>query len=265
MFDKVLLTVNKITKIYKAPDNSPVRAVDDVCFFVKEGEVLTLVGGSGSGKTTIALCILGLIRPDSGEIYYRSKDIFAIPKKQLGREISFIFQNPYEYLNPYSTVVNVLSETLNVVGISLDPEEKRKRINETMKMVGLRPMESYADRYVYQLSGGQKQKLAVASALVLKPKLVIADNPVSMLDISIRNEVLNIIKAINRDQGISFLFITNDLRIASHISDRIAVIVNGRMVETGTPEQIIKNPSHPFTKSLTSSILGIDPNSRILY
>lgn len=242
-----------------------VRAVDDVSFTLKRGEVLAIVGESGCGKTTIARTLIGLEEPTRGEILFDGQMVGqdqAISLKELRLHAQMIFQDPYESLNPRSTVYDIVSEPLEVHGLLKERAERKARVKAALEDAGLRPAEEYLQRYPHELSGGQRQRVVIASAMVLDPKLLIADEPVSMLDVSIRAEILNLLRELRQKRGVSLVFITHDLSTVAYFADRIAVMYLGRIVETGAAREVLANPQHPYTKALISVIPVPNPRLR---
>ncbi|MCA0452903.1 MAG: ABC transporter ATP-binding protein [Chloroflexi bacterium] len=243
-----------------------VRAVDGVSFKLQQGEILGLVGESGSGKSTTALSVLGLIPHTDGDVLFDNEAVTesATGKKrrELRRKMQMIFQDPYETLNPRQTIYQIVVEPLEVHSITRDKVEKHKRVIEALAQAGLKPPENYLQRYPDELSGGQRQRVAIAAALILKPELLVADEPVSMLDVSIRAEILNLLRQLRDEQQISILYITHDLATAGYFTDRIAVMYLGRIVEIGATKDILQNPQHPYTKALISVIPVPNPRLR---
>lgn len=234
-----------------------VKAVDGVSFELDKGEILCLAGESGSGKTTTGKAILRLVEPTGGEVYYAGDDVRAYNRSKLRsfrQDAQIIFQDPYESLNPRQTVFNAVAEPLEVNDLCHSLEEKEERVAQALVDAGLHNPRELFLRYPHELSGGQRQRMAIAGALVLGPKFIVADEPVSMLDLSIRAGILKLMVDLRDDKGISYLFITHDLSLAWLVSDRIAIMYLGKIVELGSAETVIKEPLHPYTKALVSVI-----------
>jgi len=242
-----------------------VRAVDGVSFEVAKGEILALVGESGCGKSTLALTLMGLEEPTDGQIIFEGRDathLSTAPLKELRRRIQMIFQDPYESLNPTQTIGEIVGEPLDVHGLGNDKAARNGRVRRALEDAGLNPAETYLHRYPHELSGGQRQRVVIAGALVLEPTLLLADEPVSMLDVSIRAEILNLLLEIRQTRGISILFITHDLGTVGYFADRVAVMYLGRIVEIGPTREVLKNPQHPYTKALLSVVPVPNPRLR---
>src|SRR5210317_2345270 len=244
-----------------------VKAVDDVSFFIPQGESLGLVGQSGCGKTTTARTLTLLEEKTSGSVnVYNSKtnlleSIDNLDEDQLKdfrRNIQMIFQDPYEAMNPRWTIKDTVREPLLIHNLGT-PEDQEEAVKEILKTVGITPPENYLNRYPHELSGGQRQRVAIARALIMEPKFVICDEPTSMLDVSIRISIMDLMLELARELGVSYLYITHDLAVARYMCNRIAVMFNGKIVEIAETEELLKNPVHPYTKRLISSIPVPDP------
>jgi oligopeptide/dipeptide ABC transporter ATP-binding protein len=244
-----------------------VRAVDDVSFHIREGETLALVGESGCGKTTTSRCILRAIDPTSGEINFRTAagttvDIAKLSKRQLRplrRELQMIFQDPFSSLNPRMTVLDIIGEPLLVNGVK-DRNKRKERVEELMHLVRLRP--EYMRRFPHAFSGGQRQRIGIARALALNPRLIVADEPVSALDVSVQAQTLNILLDLQNTLGLTYLFVAHNLGVVRHISDRVAVMYVGQMVELAERDALFARPKHPYTAALLASVPKPDPRLR---
>jgi len=237
-----------------------VKALDGVDLTVKRGETLGMVGESGCGKSTLGRCILRLEEPTAGRIYFEGKDIFALDRRSLRamrRNMQVIFQDPDSSLNPRKIVRRIVGEAFRVHGL-LTPSERRERVRELLNVVGLLP--EHGDRYPHEFSGGQRQRICFARALALNPKLIVADEPVSALDVSIRAQVLNLLVSLQSRFNLTYLFISHDLSVVRHISDRVAVLYLGRLAELAPASILYERPAHPYTQALLSSIPVPGPN-----
>jgi len=240
-----------------------VRAVDGISFEIKKAEIFGLAGESGSGKTTTGRLVLKLIDPTSGRIFFEGRDLAPLSEKEMKpvrKRMQIVFQDPYESLNPRMTIADIMAEPLRIQKIGSE-EEIEKRVHQALENVQLVPPEEFLFRFPHELSGGQRQRVATGRALVLDPSFIVADEPVSMLDVSIRAEVLNLMVDLVRKFGVSFLYITHDLALARHICDRIAIMYLGKIMEKGTAEQVILEPLHPYTQALISAVPVPDPES----
>ena len=257
---KVLLEVQKVKKEFvtsKSLTGKPlkiVHAVDSVDLTIYEGETIGVVGESGCGKSTLGRCILQLIRPTAGNVLYRGEDITKLNKeqmRQMRRKMQLIFQDPYASLNPRMTVLELIMAPLEAFGIGT-MEERVQRVKDIMELVGM--PENMMNRYPHEFSGGQRQRIVIARALVLNPEFVVCDEPVSALDVSVRAQVLNLIQELKKKKHLTYMFISHDLSVVKYISDRIAVMYLGRIVEIAEKNELYNNPQHPYTKALLSAI-----------
>jgi peptide/nickel transport system ATP-binding protein len=273
--EKPLLRVTGLTKsyslrkggIFAGGETQKVLAVDDVSFFVRQGECLGLVGESGCGKTTLSKMIMRALSPDSGQVVFNDGgtevDLTALSEKELlpyRRKIQFMFQDPFSSLNPRMTVFDIISEPLIIHDIG-DPAYRAEMVQELMALVGLDPR--YLNRYPHSFSGGQRQRIGIARALALKPELLLCDEPVSALDVSVQAQILNLLKDLQEDLGLTYLFISHNLAVVDYIADRIAVMCAGRLVETAPRDVLFRAPVHPYTRALLSAVPEPDPDARL--
>jgi oligopeptide/dipeptide ABC transporter ATP-binding protein len=265
-----ILKVENLTKHYPIRGGvfggvtGRVKAVDDISFTVRRGETFSIVGESGCGKSTTGMCLSRLEDPTSGNIFLNSENILEANKsksKKYRRSVQIIFQDPYSSLNPKLTIRKILSEPLiiNKFGSKLQIEN---RITALLEMVGLRS--HHLDRYPHEFSGGQRQRIGIARALALNPDLIICDEPVSALDVSIQSQLLNLLQDLQDELNLTYIFISHDLSVVEHISDRLAVMYLGKIVEMGTRKEIFENPKHPYTKALLSSVPIADPKIKMM-
>jgi peptide/nickel transport system ATP-binding protein len=244
-----------------------VRAVDDVDFYIRRGETLALVGESGCGKTTTARCILRAIEPTAGEVLFRTEggrvvDVAKLSRSQLRplrRQMQMIFQDPFSSLNPRMTLLDIVGEPLLVNGVK-SRQERIDRVEQLLRLVGLRP--EYMRRFPHAFSGGQRQRIGIARALALHPSLVVADEPVSALDVSVQAQILNLLLELQGELGLTYLFVAHNLSVVKHISDRVAVMYVGKMVEMSDREKLFNQPKHPYTSALLSAVPKPDPRAR---
>lgn len=237
-----------------------VKAVDDVSFEIREGETLGIVGESGCGKSTTGRSLMRLIEPTEGEVFFEGKNVTKMSKEELRkarRDIQMVFQDPYVSLNPRHNIQKILEEPLRVHGIG-DAKERKEKVAKLLNIVGLSSY--HAQRYPHQFSGGQRQRIGIARALMTNPKLIIADEPVSALDVSIQAQVLNLMKDLQEELKLTYIFIAHDLGVVRHISDRVGVMYLGKMVELANSEQLYEKPLHPYTQALLAAVPIPDPD-----
>ena len=264
-----ILRVEGLTKtfskkgIFHSNSNS-VKAVNDVSFSLIEGEILAIAGQTGSGKSTIAKLILRSIEPDSGKIFFNGSEISNDSKnlKKLRRQCQIIHQDPYDSINPRMKIFDIINEPLEIHN-EVNKQKRRQIILETLKLVKLEPVEEILDKFPHMLSGGQRQRVAIARALVTKPQVIIADEPVSMLDVSVRGEILELLTEIQKKHNISFIYITHDLATAKYFANKIIILFSGKIMESGSIDDVLTNPVHAYTQALIDAIPN--PNPKNLY
>ncbi|HDY4845001.1 ATP-binding cassette domain-containing protein [Staphylococcus aureus] len=261
--DEVLLSIKNLKQYFNAGKKNEVRAIENISFDIYKGETLGLVGESGCGKSTTGKSIIKLNDITSGEILYEGIDIQKISKRKdllkFNKKIQMIFQDPYASLNPRLKVMDIVAEGIDIHHLATDKRDRKKRVYDLLETVGL--SKEHANRYPHEFSGGQRQRIGIARALAVEPEFIIADEPISALDVSIQAQVVNLLLKLQRERGITFLFIAHDLSMVKYISDRIAVMHFGKIVEIGPAEEIYQNPLHDYTKSLLSAIPQPDPES----
>jgi oligopeptide transport system ATP-binding protein len=265
-----LIEVRKICKdfpvrggFFSVSKRSWLRAVDSVSLGIRRGEILSLVGESGCGKSTLGRLILNLIPPTSGEVIYDGRNLSGLPEKEMRearRKMQIIFQDPYSSLNPRMRVLDILAEPLVTHGAAKSPPEIREMTSRVMRRVGLRS--DALRRFPHEFSGGQRQRIGIARAIALEPELIVCDEPLSALDVSVRSQVINLLCELKNELALTYLFISHDLSVVRYLSDRICVMYLGRIVETGGSDEIFSNPMHPYTRSLISAVPVPDPRRR---
>ncbi|UHA72783.1 ABC transporter ATP-binding protein [Paenibacillus sp. 481] len=257
---EALLEVDRLSKFFPMSKNSVLKAVNDVSFTIHRGETLGMVGESGCGKSTVGRTILRLYEPTSGQVRYNGRNIYDLKNKEmklLRREMQMIFQDPYASLNPRMTITDIIGEALDIHKLTHSRAERKRRVEELLDLVGLNP--DHATRYPHEFSGGQRQRIGIARALAVEPKIIICDEPISALDVSIQAQVVNLLKELQMKFGLTFLFIAHDLSMVKHISDRVAVMYLGKMVELTDSDSLYAEPLHPYTKALMAAIPVPDP------
>lgn len=256
-----LLEVRNLKQYFRIGGKEPLRAAENVSFEIYPGETYSLVGESGSGKSTVGRSVIRLYTPTGGKIFFKGKDISGKTDKETARmlrtKMQMIFQDPMASLNPRKRIGDIIGEGLDIHKLYKDKREREEKIKAMLKKVGLSP--DHYDRYPHQFSGGQRQRVGIARALVMNPDLIIADECISALDVSIQAQVVNLMKDIQAETGTAYLFIAHDLSMVKYVSDRIGVLHLGHLLETGTTEEIFSNPVHPYTRSLVSAIPSPDP------
>ena len=266
MMNEILKVENLTKKFQKknffSSDSKEIIAADAVNFSLKNGKILAIAGQSGSGKSTIAKLILRAIKPDSGKIFHNEKEIKdnSDELKKFRMKCQMIYQDPYDSINPRMTISDIVSEPLEIHNLGTK-DERRQRVIETLRRVKLEPAEEIAKKHPHMLSGGQRQRVVIARAIVVEPEIIIADEPVSMLDVSIRAEILELMKEIQKENNISVIYITHDLATAKHFADNILILNSGKVIEVGTIEKVLSSPENPYTKALIAAVSEPDPKN----
>ena len=261
MTTKHLLEVKQLSKYFSITNKQVLKAVDGVSFYISKGETFGLVGESGCGKSTAGRTIIGLYNRTSGEVLYKGKNVHELSEKEkfaFHRNMQMIFQDPYASLNPRSTVKEIILEPMEVHGLYSNKKEMLNRVYELLEDVGLN--RDHANRYPHEFSGGQRQRIGIARALALNPECIIADEPISALDVSVQAQVVNLLKKLQKEKGLTYLFIAHDLSMVKHISNRIGVMYLGHLVELTTSSELYQKPLHPYTQALLSAIPIPDPD-----
>ncbi|MFB2348876.1 ABC transporter ATP-binding protein [Priestia megaterium] len=261
MTTKHFLEIKQLSKYFSITNKQVLKAVDGVSFHISKGETFGLVGESGCGKSTAGRTIIGLYNRTSGEVLYKGKNVHELSEKEkfaFHRNMQMIFQDPYASLNPRSTVKEIISEPMEVHGLYSNKKEMLNRVYELLEDVGLN--RDHANRYPHEFSGGQRQRIGIARALALNPECIIADEPISALDVSVQAQVVNLLKKLQKEKGLTYLFIAHDLSMVKHISSRIGVMYLGHLVELTTSSELYQKPLHPYTQALLSAIPIPDPD-----
>lgn len=257
----IILEVKNLKKHFKVSNKDILKAVDDVSFFIREGETLGLVGESGCGKTTCGRTVIGMYDKSGGEVFYKGKSVHGLnrrEKKAFAKEVQIIFQDPYASLNPRMTVSDIIAEGIDIHGLAKNKKDRQERVYKALEQVGLN--REHANRFVHEFSGGQRQRIGIARALAVEPKFILCDEPISALDVSIQAQVANLLIKLQKELGLTYLFIAHDLSMVKHISDRVAVMYLGSMAELAESEVLYNNPKHPYTEALMSAIPISDPD-----
>ena len=257
---KPFVELTNIMKVYKRSKRDEVAVLKDVSLSFQKGEIIGLIGASGAGKSTIGKIIVGLETPTKGSLTFNGTELTNLSKKQrrtYAKDISMIFQDPYESLSPRMKIFQLIEEPLIIQKIEADPEKRKALVREALEVVSLDP-DKYMMRYPHELSGGERQRVGVARAFVTKPQLIVADEPTSMLDTSLRMELIALLKSMNEQFGISYVFVTHDIALTKGFCDRIIVLHEGEIVDEGPTEQVINHPTHPFTQDLIDALLLLE-------
>lgn len=257
---EAILEVKDLCKYFQVGKNKVLKAVDHVSFSIREGETLGMVGESGCGKTTCGRTCIGLYDKTSGSVLYRGKDVHRLKgaeKKVFKKEVQMIFQDPYASLDPRMTVADIIAEGMDVHHLAKNRKEREEKIYHYLELVGLN--KEHANRFVHEFSGGQRQRIGIARALAVEPKFLVLDEPISALDVSIQAQIVNLLIKLQKEMGLTYLFVAHDLSMVKHISDRVAVMYLGNMVELTSSGDLYSKPLHPYTKALMSAIPIPDP------
>lgn len=258
--ERIVFEVKNIKKEFKVGKGEVLKAVDDVSFCIREGETLGLVGESGCGKTTCGRTVIGMYHPTSGKVLYCGKEINALKgrnKKAFCKEVQIIFQDPYASLDPRMTVADIVGEGIDIHHLAKNKQEREKKVGFLLELVGLN--KEHANRFIHEFSGGQRQRIGIARALAVEPKFILCDEPISALDVSIQAQIANLLIEFQKKMGLTYLFIAHDLAMVKHISDRVAVMYLGSIVELADSEMLYQYPLHPYTEALLSAIPVADP------
>lgn len=258
-----LVEIRNLKQYFNAGKPSMVKAIDDISFDIYKGETLGLVGESGCGKSTTGRTIIRLYDATDGEVFFNGEDVHGTKSKaqlkDFNRKMQMIFQDPYASLNPRLKIADIIAEGIDIHGLAKNKEDRMQQVQNLLETVGLN--REHANRYPHEFSGGQRQRIGIARALAVQPEFIIADEPISALDVSIQAQVVNLLKRLQIEHGLTYLFIAHDLSMVKYISDRIGVMYFGKLVELATSEELYKNPIHPYTQSLLSAIPAPDPYS----
>lgn len=261
-FKDKLVEIRDLRKHFKIDRNNTLKAVDGLNFDIYKGETFGLVGESGCGKSTAGRTIMRLYEATDGEVFFKGENVHGKKSKQelkqFNQNMQMIFQDPYASLNPRMTITDIIAEGLDIHGLVKTKQERVARVNELLETVGLN--KEHGNRYPHEFSGGQRQRIGIARALAVNPEFIVADEPISALDVSIQAQVVNLMKRLQKEQGLTYLFIAHDLSMVRHISDRVGVMYLGNMAEIATSEELYENPLHPYTRVLLSAVPVPDPN-----
>ncbi|MGI6343502.1 MAG: ABC transporter ATP-binding protein [Bacillota bacterium] len=260
----VLVDVQNLRKVFPVGRNRYLRAVDNVSFQIRRGETLGLVGESGCGKTTVGRTLIRLYPADGGRVVFDRIDVHRANRREareLTKRMQMIFQDPYASLNPFFTVHEIIAEGLEIHGLCRNRREQTERVHELLEMVGLHP--EHASRFPFEFSGGQRQRIGIARALAVNPEFIICDEPISALDVSVQAQIINLLMDLQREMGLTYLFIAHDLSVVRHISDNVAVMYLGAVVESGPTDSVYDDPQHPYTQGLLAAVPVADPDYEV--